>query len=668
MEEKKKSYLKFDFTIGPVQGFVAQSRRMKDLLNSSFLLSYLAGQAMNYVLEKGGTINFPSVENMCGEYTSLIKDIIEFHNNHGKPLTRKGTWLGSLPNRFQATVPVPKVESEGFNPEECVQAVKNAWKRIADAVWDEFVSPVVSKLNNHQTEEIWRRQVENFWEIQWVLQEIDDENTDAQTIRYLDFRKFWRDHVPSIEPGDKCQLIPHLQELSGFERHTKDGRKQQEKFWSELREHVGAMDLGEKERLCAIALIKRLVSSKRVCAKAIGWEFDEKARYFPSFPYVAAYPWIKEAVATQKEKASEFAQVAKKYKLSLSERLYPERFQIKKDDNRLLKDFIRLEGPAFFARWELDKKKEQNATIDDTELKEKYDELVKAMGEQPSPYFGLLLMDGDQLGKLLQTNSCWVSQSLNIFTMRLQKVIQEHEGVPVYAGGDDVLAIFPLYQVLSAAVRIRQLYIESFEKMKLDLEKKCKIDTSCYPKPTISAAVLFAHAYTPIKNVLRYAHVLLDDVAKAQNGRDSIAVSIWRHSGPDWSWVSKWDDSIVEKENVLKLELLAKQWQMKSDQEELFLSSSFLHKWLEFFDKSFSAQDDSTHFINSPEWKEVAIDLMAADFLRIVNHEKESLTKEEAKKMVDDLFQVCLVSNQFQPDGIMLVRFLKQKGVGKNDR
>ncbi|WP_255724622.1 type III-B CRISPR-associated protein Cas10/Cmr2 [Shimazuella soli] len=36
---------KMHFTIGPVQEFVAQSRRTRDLLASSFLLSYLAAHA-----------------------------------------------------------------------------------------------------------------------------------------------------------------------------------------------------------------------------------------------------------------------------------------------------------------------------------------------------------------------------------------------------------------------------------------------------------------------------------------------------------------------------------------------------------------------------------------------------------------------------------------------
>jgi CRISPR-associated protein Cmr2 len=34
------------FSLGPVQGFVAQARRTRDFWAGSFILSYLAGQAM----------------------------------------------------------------------------------------------------------------------------------------------------------------------------------------------------------------------------------------------------------------------------------------------------------------------------------------------------------------------------------------------------------------------------------------------------------------------------------------------------------------------------------------------------------------------------------------------------------------------------------------------
>ncbi|NMB85726.1 MAG: hypothetical protein GYA29_05710, partial [Methanothrix sp.] len=42
--------LTIHFTIGPVQGFLAQARRTRDLWSGSFLLSYLSGCAMAEII------------------------------------------------------------------------------------------------------------------------------------------------------------------------------------------------------------------------------------------------------------------------------------------------------------------------------------------------------------------------------------------------------------------------------------------------------------------------------------------------------------------------------------------------------------------------------------------------------------------------------------------
>ena len=48
----------FHFTLGPVQGFVAQARRTRDFWAGSFLLSWLSGVAMAAVRRQQGQIQF----------------------------------------------------------------------------------------------------------------------------------------------------------------------------------------------------------------------------------------------------------------------------------------------------------------------------------------------------------------------------------------------------------------------------------------------------------------------------------------------------------------------------------------------------------------------------------------------------------------------------------
>src|SRR5579871_4196352 len=95
------------FTLGPVQSFVAQARRTRDLWAGSFLLSWLAGQAMKVIGVNGGTILVPDVE-----HDALFVAV----RNGASGL---GPAIGSLPNRFKAEVPA------GFDPVLCRKAIHN---------------------------------------------------------------------------------------------------------------------------------------------------------------------------------------------------------------------------------------------------------------------------------------------------------------------------------------------------------------------------------------------------------------------------------------------------------------------------------------------------------------------------------------------------------------
>ena len=88
-----------DYSIGPVQSFVAQSRRTRDLWGSSYLLSVLAGHAMLGAMRTGGEVVRPKVDR-----DPLFLRISK-NSEDDVPV------VGSLPNRFQV-----KVEDEDKRP------------------------------------------------------------------------------------------------------------------------------------------------------------------------------------------------------------------------------------------------------------------------------------------------------------------------------------------------------------------------------------------------------------------------------------------------------------------------------------------------------------------------------------------------------------------------
>ena len=121
-----------------------------------------------------------------------------------------------------------------------------------------------------------------------------------------------------------------------------------------------------------------------------------------------------------------------------------------------------------------------------------------------------------------------MSQALAKFTRRVPELAEIHDGVTLYAGGDDVLCILSMPKALDFAQAISEAYRDAFS------------DADDLPNATLSAAVVFAQARLPLNQVLGEAHRLLDDVAKDGNGRNSLAVAVLKPSGLHCQWVTTW--------------------------------------------------------------------------------------------------------------------------------
>lgn len=483
-------------SIGPVQTFVMQARRTRDLWAGSYLLSFLTAHAMKGAQQAGGKVVRPVVRNdpMLAAVESRA------------PSSASPSAIGSLPNQFSVEV------RDGLAVDEIAKAAEEAfaaaWRYACRAVWDRFVEAPAK--HGSATRAIWDRQTEGFWELVWIA-------TDPQDRGGLARRKRWRTHWLPEEPGDKCTLMPDFQELSGFERaHNK---AEQERFWSVVRNRIDALDCDEKERLCSIALVKRLFP--RITRESLGWELD--VTRWPSTLDVAAADWVDRSLALDAKAANDYAQrvfaadsnTRRGGAYALIGRRCP---MAELDANWLHSSFV----------W-------NRNNLSDAVLREQLTKALKALqnlpadGAQlgPAPvYYALLLADGDRLGELLgRIGAEPVSEALAHFTSEVPDIVRSANGVAIYAGGDDVLALLPLSRALESAQRLERAYVEGFE---------------ADAKASLSAAVVFAHARAPLTRVLAEAHHLLDDVAKEQNGRSSLAVGVYRPGGLAIQWCSTW--------------------------------------------------------------------------------------------------------------------------------
>ncbi|TYO92768.1 type III-B CRISPR-associated protein Cas10/Cmr2 [Desulfallas thermosapovorans] len=653
------------FTLGPVQGFVASARRTRDLYAGSFLLSYLAGQAMYAVTCAGGEIIFPAVSDKNKQITDPLLKAIRVTAE--KKMTLKyGPETGSLPNRFKARIP------DGFDPDSCRRAVLVAWQHIAAVVWEKFVNAVAGE--GKAVREIWDRQVNGFWEINWAVGEEDN---------LLDRRKNWRSYVPAAEPGDKCTVMGNLQELSGYTRAQRKEREKQRAFWEQMGQKLPGLELRDDERLCAIALIKRLYPL--VAEETIGWKLP---RHYPSTSYMAAVHWIARTIEQKPGWAEKFARQARACGFETGGTGIEPGTGIKCIIKAAGKQprsagLARLNGNCFF---DSTLENDRLWKVNTADCRKKLRGLLKEHKE-PAPFYALLLMDGDELGALLREDrekggdGSHVSRALLNFSKLVKETVQAHNGITVYAGGDDVLALLPLEDALAAAMELQFRYKAAFKEM--GREKRA----------TISGAIIYAHHHAPLKSVLARLHHLLDKVAKDETGRDSLAVCVWKGAGPVLTWSAPWQvllegygqdgDTVPGGTGSNLIDELVEVFAAGNDKSGEYNSSFFYNIRSRFEILAAGAEQEKNRvFTRSIAGGEDAllkenediVDLLTAEYLKGMEREKDRVSLDTANERMRRLVRLCrrswrekgelhIAKGPLTMDGALLVRFLATKGV-----
>ncbi len=262
------------FSIGPVQGFIAQARRTRDLWGGSYLLSYLSGVAMDAALAAGGEIVHPTVGDPLHGLIHAIRDAGSV-NPDGAELR-----FGSLVNRFHTSF--DSADKAAAAARESREAVEKCWKRLCDATW-ELVRPAIPNGADSAAKATWERQTAGRgpWEIQWAVGEPEA----------LDRRKNIRDFRLEAEPGEKCTVCGERSALAGGGAARREVQLFWEQFGAGLRKRThGAIATDGGERLCAVCATKRLFPldevSRRALGRKVGWNY-------PSTSTVATALWRK---------------------------------------------------------------------------------------------------------------------------------------------------------------------------------------------------------------------------------------------------------------------------------------------------------------------------------------------------------------------------------------
>ena len=556
--------------IGPVQAFINQGRRTRDLWAGSFLLSWLSGCAMaEAVGENVDQLTFPKLKKSDGNLDAFYADILKYKLNLGDVNAEGESWRPTLPNHFRAT------RQEVWDAASIAATVQANWVALASKVWDEFVDPGLDEAIREKAREVWNRQIGKanasspFWDVVWAS---GVEPKDKSDLSWLDQRKSLR--LPTSvagEPGEHCMLMEGWQELSGQLGYKNESRTQ---FWAQIRQNIanykygpGAnsdiLDLGKSERLCAIALVRRLfpLLSTGALNATIGWvpggiktakpetkkpESEcREIRYWPSTSYMAAVRWLETAHNTAPDTLAFLGKAVDVFsindpsfnRLKLAERYTSSMIKSVKDMGSVAHSVAHCDGSLFF------KKDLDRAELFETppaKLKSALGSVYDARFEDgtrlggPSSYYAVLAMDGDRIGKRMREDPNDTSAKLAEYVENARKVLEDNSAVTIFAGGDDLLAMCAVDDALPCAVQLEAVWRSVFGTDKDD--------------PTISAGIAYAHRRTVLRWVLEMARsTLLDGWAKSRMGRGSVAAAIMRPGGHGGLWVSPWRRTIGDE-------------------------------------------------------------------------------------------------------------------------
>jgi CRISPR-associated protein Cmr2 len=626
----------FHFTITPVQSFVAQARRTRDLWAGSYLLSYLAGTAMKAITDSGGKIIFPAVDK-----DPLFKAI---KNSSGIDKDNPAARIGSLPNRFKAGAEDPANAACAAKA-----AIQDAWQKISEAV----LKKIKEKANgdfSDDTSDIWQRQICNHWEVSWI---VGDDGF------LLDKRKNLRNFFPEPEHGEKCTICGERQALS---KGKNDSRHSVVNWWKQFAANFNGQKgyhfKREGERLCAICTIKRVFPVEGIAKAAIDWDVYHN---YPSTAYMAAVDWLIELLKkaetdTATAKALDgFINICKKADIAHEAATTIKAISDITDRHLDWKAISDFRGDVFFPdAIKNEKDFPINANIKRTDLIEKLKDLTDAAGFKPTPFYALLVMDGDNMGKLLSRYSdkqTAISTALADFADSVLGTIEDrHNGKLIYAGGDDVMALLPLNTALHCAAELREAYLKSFSRNVPEATQK--------GGGTISAGIVFAHMNTPLQAVVRDAHKLLDGTAKDLLDRDAFAVRVWKRGGALITFGKKWKDPQCGSW-IDEIEMI------KDDFNKGKYGSGYFYRFRGL-----------TDILNALDNAEDRIRLLTAEYLKSRENrelpEKHEERLKEAEQRVRRLYDLSLYPNQTKDeeveikpnaDALLFVRFLAEKEI-----
>ena len=522
------------FSITPVQGFIEAARTVRDLAVGSRLLSIMVGEAIQAGRASRGSLLFPAQS--------------------------AGDDRSSLPNQY---VMIFRTR------EEANVAAKNI-QFAAFKVWEDLAADVKTKLTakwGNDWDSDWAEQIKRYWDIR-VLIISEQEASEANYQRLFGmkeanpFIRKWRVLAAGLSatkqvrwfPGDhglgrqKCSLIGELEQMGPF---GPPGALT--KWWAGHQgTRIGVARIGERDRLCAVSLVKRFapavsnhpelkvwatsVSDTAAIATA---QWREAAREWFSDEW-SAFTRACDNLNAEIDLEGSTANRGEGYaRLLLEEGLTSKSLEKEygKRDSLVIDPLINaLRRQRESLIWTA-KNREIVDTSSTGERIQKVPGRTYILGPPPR-YLAAIALDGDKIGERLNEGNSEqffedMSKSLLKFAGDTKRIVDKRHGQHIYAGGDDLLSLIHTNECLTCVHELKDAFPTNLP--------------GGTGKTTASTGIVLFHYKHDLRDALHQAREAEQEAKSA--GRNRVGLRVLKRSGGNIEITAHYED--IESIEVL---------------------------------------------------------------------------------------------------------------------
>ncbi|WNZ62077.1 type III-B CRISPR-associated protein Cas10/Cmr2 [Myxococcus sp. MxC21-1] len=474
---------------GPVQGYIAQSRRTRDLWYGSHLLSNLARTMAVSLTESGATLVFPHPEQAKDTSTGVANKLVALVEDAPEQAARNARRAAK-------------------------ERLLEDWRRVfktCEKTCESMLIPEASALAEEQ--------LDTFLEIHAAWAPIADTPmgyADAllEAERALEARRGLREFVPWKQPPPagthKSSLDGARPSLLRRERHVGH-------LWRDFR-------IGLREELDALGVLKRVGGNPG---------------QFVPVPSIGMAAWLQTAATRHPALLAALkAECARRGFQTVSVRNRPWVEAFPYDGQLVLPERV----APYFEEYAVPDARQAAARF----VHEFVEPLRDAVRAEPFPYVACLVADGDRMGRALEALARQsdghaahqrISRALADFTRQAKTIVEvEHRGVLVYAGGDDVLAFVTPMDALACAQALAAAFRATLEAALTGTHAEV---------PTLSVGLGIGHVLESLGELLELGRRA--ERAAKDAGRDALAVLMAKHAGRERLWTAPWATDPVER-------------------------------------------------------------------------------------------------------------------------